>query len=166
MLASMTTAWTAAKVTLVAAPVLAGSLWAAAPALAGSSTSTGSSASGSTTSQAASTGSDGVHWRAACDRVSKRIERLSKTDARIGGDASTKGSIAHLQARIAQQRKLGNTDAVRLLTDRLTVRQDVAGDLPAILAQLRDAQQVCSVHQDGSSSSGSSSPTASSPASS
>lgn len=102
---------------------------------------------GGSASAAPAADGDGVRWDAACSRIGQRIERVEQRRQRITGDASTKGSIAYLEARIERQRQAGHDDAVRLLENRLAVRKDVAALLPDVLTRLHDAQQVCSEHQ-------------------
>ena len=72
--------------------------------------------------------------------------------ARFHADAGTKGSIAFLQARIDAATKAGQTDLVRVLTDRMAVRKDVDATLPDVLTHLKDAQAVCAQHDAAASS--------------
>ena len=94
---------------------------------------------------AAALGSGGLGIKA-CNRLPARLARVQKLQARLDGDASTKGSIAALQARIDAATAAGKRDAVRLLTDELAIRKDVAGILPDRVAKLQDAQAVCAQH--------------------
>jgi hypothetical protein len=98
----------------------------------------------------------------ACARLPHRIERLEKVQTRFHADATTKGSIAFLQARIDKAGAAGRSDLVRLLSDRMAVRKDIDSQLPDVLAKLKDAQQVCAEHAaPGSSAPGSSAPASS-----
>ena len=123
----LTTIWTTAAVaTLAVAPVL------------------GASAAQADSTPAPGTGAPRL--ARACERVPHRIDRLEKLQTRFHAEASVKGSVAFLSARIDKARAEGRTDLVRLLTDRLAVRKDIDATLPDILAKLHDAQSVCASH--------------------
>jgi len=87
---------------------------------------------------------------AACSRIPHRIERLERVQTRFHADASTRGSIAFLSARIDKAKAAGQNDLAQLLSDRLAVRKDIDSQLPDVLAKLHDAQQVCETHQASS----------------
>ena len=82
----------------------------------------------------------------ACNRLPARLARVQKVQARLDGDASTKGSIAALQARIGAATAAGKQDVARVLTDELAIRKDIAGTLPDRVAKLQDEQAVCAQH--------------------
>jgi len=114
------------------------------------------SVTGASIASASATGSGddtlGPRLTKACSRVGHRIERVEKVQARFHADAGTKGSIAFLQARIDAATKAGQTDLVRVLTDRMAVRKDVDATLPDVLTHLKDAQAVCAQHDAAASS--------------
>ena len=83
---------------------------------------------------------------AACGRVDKQIARVEKVQARLQADASTPGSLARLQARVAKATSAGNAPLAQVLTDRLAIRKDLAARLPDVLSHLQDAQSVCTAH--------------------
>lgn len=76
----------------------------------------------------------------ACDRIPNLLTRSQKLQTRLAADASTRGSLAHLEARIATAKAAGKTDLVTALQNRLKVRQDLAGLLPGRIEQLEKAQ--------------------------
>lgn len=76
----------------------------------------------------------------ACDRIPNLLTRSEKLQTRLAGDASTRGSIAHLQARIAKVQAAGKTDLATALQNRLKVREDLQDLLPTRIEQLKKAQ--------------------------
>jgi hypothetical protein len=133
---SMTILWRAAAISaVVAVPVLGMSMARADTAPTG----------GAATATAGSTDA-GTRLAHACDRLPHRIERLEKVRTRFHADAGTRGSIAFLEARISKADAGGHADLTRLLRDRLAVRKDIDSQLPDVLANLKDAQQVCQQH--------------------
>ena len=71
-------------------------------------------------------------------------ELLAGRATRLAADASTRGSLAHLEARIAKAQAAGKTDLATALQNRLKVRQDLADLLPARIEQLKKAQSgIC-----------------------
>jgi len=87
-----------------------------------------------------------VRLTRACDRLPRRIARLERVQTRFHADVSTRGSIAFLTARISRADADGKADLARVLRDRLAVRNDLDGQLPDVLAKLKDAEQVCAAH--------------------
>jgi hypothetical protein len=80
----------------------------------------------------------------ACDRIPNLLTRSANLQTRLAGDASTRGSLAHLEARIAKARAAGKTDLATALQNRLKVRQDLQEILPARIEQLTKAQSgIC-----------------------
>ncbi len=79
-----------------------------------------------------------------CDRIPNLLRRADNLEERLAGDADTRGSLAWLQARIAQAEAAGKTDRAAALEARLKVRQDVQQILPARVEQLKKAQSgIC-----------------------
>ena len=76
----------------------------------------------------------------ACDRIPNLLTRSQNLQTRLAGDASTRGSLAHLEARIAKAQAAGKTDLATALQNRLKVRQDLQELLPARIEQLQKAQ--------------------------
>jgi hypothetical protein len=79
----------------------------------------------------------------ACRRIPIRLERVRAAQHRLAAGATTRGSIAYLEARIARAEAAGQDDAARLLGNRLATRRDLAAALPDVLVRLEDSQQVC-----------------------
>ena len=80
----------------------------------------------------------------ACARIPNLLIRSEKLQARLAADASTRGSIAWLQARIEAAQKSGRAELVTVLTNRLEVRRALQESLPGRTERLRQAQQgVC-----------------------
>lgn len=70
-----------------------------------------------------------------CDvRIPRLLERIDGVTARINGDADTPGSIAFVEARVADLRAEGKDDAATLLQQRADRR---AGRVQ-LLAELRE----------------------------
>ena len=76
----------------------------------------------------------------ACDRIPNLLTRSENLQTRLAADASTRGSLAHLEARIAKARAAGKTDLATALENRLKVREDLQDLLPARIEQLKKAQ--------------------------
>lgn len=79
----------------------------------------------------------------ACSRVDKQLARAQKVQTRIAADASARGSIAFLQARIDRAEQAGQDDLVTVLDLRLQMRRQIADQLPARVDLLKQAQQTC-----------------------
>ena len=146
----------------LAAGGVAVAVLSAGPASAGTVSAAVSSSAVSSSSVALTAAVTDAHKDAVFDKVCARVPvalaRVQKVQTRFAADASTKGSIAYLEARIAKAQADGKTDVVRLLTDRLTMRKDLAGILPDRLKQLQDSQEVCAAHGHSGSPAPSSSP--------
>jgi hypothetical protein len=113
--------------TLLAAPVLAAAL-ISAPVVMDSTPSP--------------TAGAGVMEKA-CARIPVRIERVEKVQARLAGDAETKGSIARAQMRMEKARAEGREDAAKIFENRVAIRKDIAAALPDILVHLKSSAEVC-----------------------
>lgn len=76
----------------------------------------------------------------ACDRIPNLLTRSDRLQTRLAGDASTRGSIAHLEARIAKAKAAGRADLATALENRLKVRKDLQDLLPTRIEQLEKAR--------------------------
>jgi hypothetical protein len=114
---------------------------AVAAVLAASTVAGVSAAHADATAPAPSTGTGQLG--AACHHVEKQLTRATKLSTRLHADASTKGSIAFLQARIDQANHNGQTALARVLTDRMAVRKQIDGQLPEVISHLTDAKAAC-----------------------
>jgi hypothetical protein len=75
-----------------------------------------------------------------CDRIPALLKRSQRLGERLGADASTRGSIAHLEALAAKADAAGDTERATKIRNRLTVRKDVQALLPARVDRLEAAQ--------------------------
>lgn len=89
----------------------------------------------------------------ACRRIPVRLARVKSAQDRLAAGATTRGSIAFLEARIARAEAAGEDDAARLLGNRLAIRRDLAAALPDVQLRLEDSQQVCTERAATSSTS-------------
>jgi hypothetical protein len=78
-----------------------------------------------------------------CKRVDKQLKRAGKVQDRLSADASTRGSLAYLQARIDRAQKAGQDDLAKVLGLRLQLRRQLADQLPQRVDLLQQAQQTC-----------------------
>jgi hypothetical protein len=81
-----------------------------------------------------------------CDRVPQLIVRADKAQARISGDADTKGSLAWLKARRAKaEAKKGkhHERVVKRLDRRIERRTDRLAKLPQVRKNLQQAKTEC-----------------------
>jgi hypothetical protein len=89
-----------------------------------------------------------------CARVPRAITRTQNLEKRLAGDASTKGSLAYLQARIDKVEAAHQDQLVTVLQNRLTFRKQLASFLPQRLELLQTARRtVCAPPPAPSSSS-------------
>ena len=106
----------------------------------------------------------------ACKRVPLAIARTERLQARLAADASTRGSLAWLQAQQEKASENGHDDRAAMLASRLTFRRELAGILPDRLTWLEQARDLCAKQAaDPASTSGgptSGGPTSGSPGSS
>jgi hypothetical protein len=110
--------------------------------------STPSTSGTSATATGTGTGTDQEpDWDARFDRVCKRVDkqlkRAGKVQARLAADASSRGSLAFLQARIDRAEQAGQDDLAKVLGLRLQLRRQVADQLPHRVDLLEQAQQTC-----------------------
>ncbi|MFI1583392.1 hypothetical protein [Embleya sp. NPDC020630] len=93
--------------------------------------------------QAGPTPAGDKHKPGICKRVPTIDTRLTKSIERLGGDATVKGSIAHLQARIAEADKLNRPAVKTYLNDKLTTRQRLLPELKQRKADLANVKTWC-----------------------
>ena len=74
-----------------------------------------------------------------CERLPTRIARTQKLEQVLAADASTKGSIAYLRARIQEATAAHHEEQVEALNRRLEFRTALQGFLPERLALLKTA---------------------------
>ncbi len=79
----------------------------------------------------------------ACLRIPNLTIRTGNMIERISGDADTIGSLAWLDAKIAQAEEKGRTDLVTVLTNRRAVREQTIPVLELRLDRLEDLRQRC-----------------------
>lgn len=99
-------------------------------------------------STAASTGTDEAagedrlveRLELACARIPNALIRAENLQERLAGDASTRGSIAWLQARIDKAEDAGRTELATVLTNRLKVRESLQDVLPERIENLKEIQ--------------------------
>lgn len=75
-----------------------------------------------------------------CDRIPALLKRSQRLGERLGADASTRGSIAHLEALAAKAEAAGDTQRATKIRNRLAVRKDVQALLPARVERLEAAR--------------------------
>ncbi|MGF1664258.1 MAG: hypothetical protein ACFCVG_17645 [Kineosporiaceae bacterium] len=79
----------------------------------------------------------------ACARVPNVVTRTENLQERLAGDASTRGSLAWLEARAEQAEERGRDEAATALRNRLEVRTELVDLLPLRLEALVDAEAAC-----------------------
>jgi len=77
-----------------------------------------------------------------CERLPTRIARTQKLEQVLAADASTKGSIAYLRARIQEATAAHHEEQVEALNRRLEFRTALQGFLPQRLALLKTASST------------------------
>lgn len=85
----------------------------------------------------------------ACARVEQLETRIETALARINGDATTPGSIAWLEAKIAEAEAAGRTQAVTVLQNRLTARTAALESLNTKLTRVATVKQTCAAQGIG-----------------
>ena len=85
---------------------------------------------------------------AVCTRTTTATTRTQTALDRLQGDASTKGSLAWMQAKIDQATEAGRTQMVTALQNRLEVRTARVAVLTQKLATLGEISEFCASHQD------------------
>jgi hypothetical protein len=119
----------------------------AASGLAGTLAVTGLAATGATAAETGDGAGEPRHRLVtACARVPHAVERTERLQARLAGDAETRGSLAFLEDRIARATQAGHDDVATVLTARLEFRRELAGILPSRLEYLAVASDVCAEH--------------------
>ena len=78
-----------------------------------------------------------------CNRVPNLIQRVDKAQARISGDADTKGSLAWLKAREAKASANGHKRVANRLDRRIERRTERLAKLPELKTQLSKANDEC-----------------------
>ena len=82
--------------------------------------------------------------QAMCARVPDVQKRIAAALARIQGGSDVRGSVAWLQARAADQRAAGHSDAAKRLDDRATLRSDRVAELTKRADRLTAAERnIC-----------------------
>ncbi len=81
-----------------------------------------------------------------CEKVTDRLARVEKAQARFAADASTRGSNAFLEARIAKATAAGQPDFAHVLSNRLASRKLLATIAPQRLTLLKDSAATCAKH--------------------
>ncbi|MEU0935380.1 MULTISPECIES: hypothetical protein [unclassified Embleya] len=87
------------------------------------------------------------HKPGICKRVPAIDTRLGKAIDRLNGGADAKGSIAHLQARIATADKLNRPAVKTYLNDKLTTRQRLLPELQQRRTDLANVKTWCDTQQ-------------------
>jgi hypothetical protein len=99
---------------------------------------------------AASSGDDiGPRLNAACLRIPNLQIRTDRALTRLQADASTKGSLAWLQARIDKATAENHPQLVTVLTNRLAVRTARVAVLEQQQQTLADLAAICAEHGAG-----------------
>ncbi|WP_420121426.1 hypothetical protein [Nakamurella sp.] len=76
-----------------------------------------------------------------CARIDKALERRQKLEDRWNGDATTRGSVAWLQAK-AQSLSSTNPELSKLLTDVANLRGQIKDPAEGIIADLQAVKQA------------------------
>lgn len=76
-----------------------------------------------------------------CARIDKAIERRQQREDRWNGDATTRGSVAWLQAK-AQSVSSSNPELSKVLTDMANLRSQVKDPAAGIIADLQAVKQA------------------------
>lgn len=82
----------------------------------------------------------------ACARVPEAETRVADRIAHLQGDASTKGSLAWLQAQIDKATAKGRTQLVTVLQNRLDLRTQLLPLLQQRQANIAEIKQICVDH--------------------
>lgn len=105
------------------------------------------SASSGVTGNGAGSGSAKVtRLEKACHRIPAATTRVNAHIAKLQAAATTRGSIAWLQDRIAKAQAKGKTQLVTALQARLVDRQAALASLQGRLTLLTDAAAFCVAH--------------------
>ncbi len=87
-----------------------------------------------------------ARYEMACRRIPVAQERVDSLIARIRGDAATLGSLAWLNARIAEAEAAGRTQLVTVLENRLTARTRALEALTQRQTRLGELRARCAEH--------------------
>ena len=82
----------------------------------------------------------------ACLRIPNLETRTDNVIARLNGDASTKGSLLWLQARIDEATAKGRTQLATVLTNRLAVRTQTLQVMTQRQTRLTKLADLCRAH--------------------
>jgi hypothetical protein len=115
----------------------------------GSLLAAGSSAvaDGGTPAPGATRSGDGA--KKLCKRLPKIEKRIGNALARMNGDASTRGSIARLEKRVAAAESAGHTEIETFLRNRLTARTSHVTTLEQRQKDLSKVRTWCRANGDG-----------------
>jgi hypothetical protein len=123
---------------VVVGVAVVGTLLAGGPAFA---------ASGTASPAAHAPKGDGAH--ALCLRVPKLERRIERELDRLAGGANVRGSVARLQARVDNAKKLNHTAIATYLQDRLNTREAMVGTLKQRQTDLKGVQAWCGANDNG-----------------
>lgn len=98
---------------------------------------------------AASTDELPVRYERACLRIPNLEIRTNNLITRLEGDASTRGSLAWLQAQIDDAKAKGRTQLATVLENRLRVRTQTVEVLKVRLERLAKLAERCREHGVG-----------------
>lgn len=88
--------------------------------------------------------------QALCKRVPKIEKRLARALARLGGDATQRGSISRLEQRVENARKAYHTEVETYLNDKLTFRRSLVPTLEKRQKDLAAVKTWCKANNNGS----------------
>ncbi|WP_405877359.1 hypothetical protein OG762_02570 [Streptomyces sp. NBC_01136] len=110
-------------------------------------------AAGAATADAASPAPSGTPTgdgaAALCRRAPKIDRRIDRILERLRADASHRGSLAHLEQRVANAKSAGHTQIETYLNDRLAFRRSLVPTLEARQKDLADVEKWCRTHDNG-----------------
>ncbi|HSB86245.1 MAG TPA: hypothetical protein VLD86_08055 [Ilumatobacteraceae bacterium] len=87
-----------------------------------------------------------VRLERACLRIPNLEIRANKLISRLEGDASVRGSLAWLQARIDDAKAKGRTQLATVLENRLKVRTQTVEVVKARIERLENLAEKCRAH--------------------
>lgn len=90
---------------------------------------------------------DGAH--ALCVRVPKLERRIDRALKRLSAGVNVPGSIARLEARVDNAKKLNHTAIETYLQDRLNTRKALVGTLQQRQTDLKGVQAWCGANDNG-----------------
>ena len=98
------------------------------------------------TASAATTGELPVRYERACLRIPNFQIRTDNFITRLNGDATTRGSLAWLQAQIDDAKAKGRTQLATVLENRLAVRTQTLEVLTVRQQRLAELAEKCRAH--------------------